>query len=36
MVLLIFAAISGIASMEVIPDSLLYAKFQSTRTHKID
>lgn len=36
MVLLILSSVCCIVQMEVIPDSLLYAKFQSTRTHKND
>jgi hypothetical protein len=36
MILLILASISCITSMEVIPDSLLYAKFQAARTQKTD
>ena len=34
--LLLYAAIYGIANMEVIPDSLLFAKYQSIRTSKND
>ena len=36
MVLMVGSAISCMMRMEVIPDSLLYAKFQSARTHKND
>jgi len=36
MVALITSAICGMAKMEVIPDSLLFAKFISTRTNKHD
>lgn len=36
MVLLLLSAICSISTMEVIPDSLLYAKFQSTRAQKND
>jgi hypothetical protein len=32
LVLLLLASVCGIAQMEVVPDSLLYAKFQSGRT----
>ncbi len=35
-VLLTIVSVCGIAKMEVIPDSLLYAKFQSGRTGKME
>jgi hypothetical protein len=35
-VLLLLVSVCCIAKMEVIPDSLLYAKFQSGRTEKRD
>jgi hypothetical protein len=36
MVALVASAVCSIVQMEVIPDSLLFAKFQSTRTNKQD
>lgn len=33
-ILLIFSGVSSIVYMEVIPDSILFAKFQSTRSEK--
>ena len=36
MILLILSSVCCIIQMEVLPDSLLYAKFQSARTHKND
>lgn len=36
MVALVSSAVCSIVQMEVIPDSLLFAKFQSTRTNKQD
>ena len=36
MVLLLLASVCSIANMDVVPDSLLYAKFQSGRTEKRD
>merc|ERR1711871_348483 len=36
LILLVAAAVSSLTNMEIIPDSLLFAKFQSTRTNKID
>lgn len=35
-ILLCYSAIQGVVNMEVIPDSLLYAKFMSSRTHRND
>ena len=35
-VLLLIASVSSLSNMEVIPDSLLYAKFQSARTGRSD
>ena len=36
MIILIGGAVSALSDMEIIPDSLLFAKFQSSRTNKID
>lgn len=36
MVLLVFSSVCAIVNMDVVPDSLLYAKFQSGRTEKRD
>jgi hypothetical protein len=35
-ILLCYSAVQGVVNMEVIPDSLLYAKFMSSRTHRND
>ncbi len=35
-VLLLIASVGSLSNMEVIPDSLLYAKFQSARTGRSD
>lgn len=36
MIVLIASAVSALSNMEIIPDSLLFAKFQSSRTNKND
>ena len=36
MIVLIAGAVSALSNMEIIPDSLLFAKFQSSRTNKND
>ena len=36
LVMLVATAVGMVAGMEIIPDSLLFAKFQSTRANKID
>ena len=36
MIMLLLSGVFAIVGMDIVPDSLLFAKFQSSRTNKID